>query len=49
MRVSVTYAKTHLSALLRLVEAGEEVEITRNGVPVAKLVSATSRLDSQPG
>ena len=32
-------AKVHLSELLREVENGETVEITRNGRPVAKLVS----------
>ena len=32
-------AKTHLSALLTLVEAGEEIVITRRGKPVARLVS----------
>jgi prevent-host-death family protein len=31
-------AKTHLSALLERVEAGEEITITRHGAPVAKLV-----------
>ena len=31
-------AKTHLSALLEKVEAGEEVTITRHGSPIAKLV-----------
>lgn len=31
-------AKTELSRLLARVEAGEEVEIARNGVPVARLV-----------
>ena len=30
--------KTHLSELLRRVEKGESFTITRNGVPVAKLV-----------
>jgi prevent-host-death family protein len=34
-------AKTHLPALLKRVEAGEEVMITRNGQPVARLVPAT--------
>ena len=33
-------AKTHLSALLEAVEAGEEVLITRRGKPVARLVPA---------
>jgi prevent-host-death family protein len=33
-------AKTHLPALLNRVAAGEEITITRHGVPVAKLVPA---------
>ena len=33
-------AKTHLSSLLNRVAEGEEVLITRRGVPVARLVSA---------
>ena len=36
-------AKNKLSALLDLVEAGEEVTITRNGRPVARLVPAEAR------
>lgn len=39
MRVNVGTAKTDLSKLLARVEAGEEVEIARNGVPVARLVA----------
>ena len=38
-------AKTDLSKLLARVEAGEEVEIARDGVPVARLV----RIDPTPG
>jgi prevent-host-death family protein len=38
MRVNVGEAKTDLSKLLARVEAGEDVEIARNGVPVARLV-----------
>jgi prevent-host-death family protein len=38
MRVNVGEAKTNLSQLLARVEAGEEVEIARDGVPVARLV-----------
>lgn len=38
MRVSVGQAKTDLSTLLARVEAGEEVEIARDGVPIARLV-----------
>ena len=37
MRVNVGQAKTNLSELLARAEAGEEVEIARNGVPVARL------------
>ena len=38
MRVNVGQAKTELSRLLARVEAGEEVEIARDGEPVARLV-----------
>lgn len=38
MRVNVGRAKTDLSGLLARVESGEDVEIARNGVPVARLV-----------
>jgi prevent-host-death family protein len=34
-------AKTHLSQLLELVAAGEEVTITRRGEEIAKLVPAS--------
>jgi prevent-host-death family protein len=37
MRVNVGQAKANLSSLLARAEAGEEVEIARNGVPVARL------------
>lgn len=40
MRVNVGQAKTDLSKLLARVEAGEDVEIARDGVPVARLVPA---------
>lgn len=36
--VGVHEAKTHLSRLLREVEAGGEVVIVRDGAPVARLV-----------
>ena len=39
--VNTLEAKNRLSELLRRVEAGEEVVIARNGVPVARLVPAT--------
>jgi prevent-host-death family protein len=38
VRVNVGQAKTDLSKLLARVEAGENVEIARDGVPVARLV-----------
>ena len=42
-QVGVHEAKTQLSKLLRLVDAGQEVEILRNGEPVARLVAAGPR------
>lgn len=33
-------AKTHLPKLLREVEAGETIVITRHGVPIARIVPA---------
>jgi len=39
MEVNVHEAKTQLSRLLRKVAEGEEVTISRAGVPVAKLVA----------
>ncbi len=41
MNVSVYDAKTNLSRLLDRAAEGEEIIITRNGRPVAKLVAAT--------
>ena len=38
MDVSVAQARNRLTQLLRSVEAGESVTITRNGKPVAQLV-----------
>jgi len=40
--VNVGQAKTNLSKLLARVEAGEAVEIARDGVPVARLVRIES-------
>ncbi len=39
-KVTVHDAKTHLSRLLRRVEAGEEIIICRGSVEIAKLVAA---------
>jgi len=38
VQVNIHQAKTHLSALLQRVLAGEEVTIARAGVPIARLV-----------
>jgi prevent-host-death family protein len=43
MDVTVQEAKTHLSRLLRRVEAGESVTIRRGSEPVAMLVRAPAR------
>lgn len=40
VEVTVQQAKTHLSSILRRVEAGEEVTIKRGREPVAVLVAA---------
>lgn len=47
--VGVHQAKTHLSELLRLVEAGQEVEITRGGTPIARLVPSHRQNKRQLG
>jgi prevent-host-death family protein len=47
VRVNVGQAKTDLSRLLARAEAGEEIEIARNGVPVARLTPIEPR--ERPG
>ena len=44
-RVTIQYAKRSLSALIKTVISGEELFITRNRVPVARLIPirATTR------
>jgi len=48
MEVNIHEAKTHLSRLLRKVAEGEEVTISRAGVPVAKLVAAGLQQKTRP-
>lgn len=48
MEVNVHEAKTQLSRLLRKVAEGEEVTISRAGVPVAKLVAAAPPNKKRP-
>ena len=40
-QVQIAHAKAHLSALLELVEAGEEIVIARRGKAIARLVPET--------
>ncbi|MBV9342272.1 MAG: type II toxin-antitoxin system prevent-host-death family antitoxin [Acidobacteria bacterium] len=40
-------AKTHLSKLLEKVEAGEEITITKHGVPVGKLVPVEEKASAE--
>jgi prevent-host-death family protein len=40
-QVTATYAKAHILRLLDDTAAGEEIEITRHGRPVARLVPAS--------
>jgi prevent-host-death family protein len=48
MEVNVHEAKTHLSRLLRRVEAGEEITISRAGIPVAKMTAVISASGRRP-
>jgi len=46
-QVNMHEAKTHLSKLVERVERGEEIVISRNGSPVAKLVPVPAK-DLEP-
>lgn len=48
MKVNIHEAKTHLSRLLQKVREGEEVVISRAGVPVAKLVGVARKQEVRP-
>jgi prevent-host-death family protein len=48
VEVNIHEAKTHLSRLLKQVAAGEEITISRAGVPVAKLIAARAQSKSRP-
>jgi prevent-host-death family protein len=45
MLINVTDAKAHLLDLVRRVEAGEEVVLTRHGTPVVRLTPVKSPVD----
>ena len=49
VEANIHEAKTHLSRLLKRVQAGEEVIISRAGTPIAKLVPIAPRPDRKPG
>ena len=40
MRIAIAEAKAHFAELVRRAEAGEEIELTRHGRSVARLVAA---------
>ncbi len=48
MEVNIHEAKTHLSRLLQKVSEGEEVIISRAGVPVARLVAVSQFKPTRP-
>jgi prevent-host-death family protein len=41
--ISVAAAKAHLSELLDRIEKGEEIVVTRRGIPVARLTTVNPR------
>jgi len=48
--VNIYEAKTHLSSLIARVEAGEEITLSRNGRPVARIVQITPEAEERvPG
>lgn len=47
--VRVHEAKTHLSALLARVEAGEEIVVARGQTPIAKLVPIRAGVERELG
>lgn len=48
MEVNIHEAKTHFSRLLQRVAAGEEITISRAGVPVARLVAIGPQSRTRP-
>lgn len=46
MLINVTDAKAHLLDLVRRVEAGEEVVLTRHGTPVVRLMPVKAPVDA---
>jgi len=48
MEINIHEAKTHFSKLLQRVAGGEEVTISRAGVPVARLVPVETKSKVRP-
>ena len=48
IEVNIHEAKTHLSRLLRKVQAGEEILIKKAGKPVARLIAARGKRGARP-
>ena len=48
MGINIHEAKTHFSKLLQRVAGGEEITISRAGVPVARLVPAETKGQPRP-
>jgi len=46
--IPASEAKARLSELLTRAEPGEEITITRHGVPVARLVAASATVGTRP-
>ncbi len=40
MQIAIAEAKAHFAELIRRAEAGEEIELTRHGRPVARLTAS---------
>lgn len=49
MQIAIAEAKAHFADLIRRAEAGEEIELTRYGRPVARLTAAPGRANSLIG
>ena len=48
--INIYQAKTHLSHLVSRAESGEEITLSRNGRPVARLVPLVpNRVERRPG
>lgn len=49
MQIAIAEAKSRFADLIRRVEAGEEIELTRYGRPVARLTPSPARANSLIG